>query len=113
MERSVSLALVNLSNLKQCCRLPSGSLPPVEAPPLLPAFPWPRPRPFPLASVRAGGRAQRVAAASDPTSRKVTTEGLRYKFVTLGKLNKRLFPSTQFGVELPSCVLGLEGFPDL
>ncbi|XP_015007420.3 melanocyte protein PMEL isoform X2 [Macaca mulatta] len=66
MERSIPLALVNLANLKQCCRLPPSSRPPPEAPPLLPAFPWLRPQAFLLVNVRAGGRVQRSSPQMTP-----------------------------------------------
>lgn len=76
MERSIPLALVNLANLKQCCRLPPSSRPPPEAPPLLPAFPWLRPQAFLLVNVRAGGRVQRSSPQMTPPQASLVLRGL-------------------------------------
>lgn len=92
MERSVSLALVNLSNLKQCCRLPPVHCRHQRPRPSFPRFPGSAPSPSYWSTSEPEGRAQRPwPQITFP--REFVLRGVKTSFC-LGEEAEHRFPST-------------------
>lgn len=93
MERRVISRSCQFVQLETMLPPPSSSPPPPEAPPLLPAFPWPRPQPFLLVNVRAEGRTPRPSQLMSPPGASLVRKRQEGKFLPRGEAGPRL-PST-------------------